>query len=192
MTAFIDWLESAAARDTRVRAVLRRNLAFEPATYPPAFPYVEPFLRDEDSTWRRSVHYLVAALWALHWRQGRVGPPLSIGEAIAHRARQQHSRDQLDKGDSSTERRFVALLDADADQLAHRLRQVVALLADETLDFKALLTDLLGWRDPRKLRQQQWARDFYRTLGAGTAADTPDTPSAKPSESEANTQGEAA
>lgn len=173
MTAFIDWLQRSCERDTRVRAVLRRSLAFDPGTHPPAYPYVEPFLQDDGSAWRRHAHYIVAALWALHWRQDRSGPDLPIGRAIAQHAEKHHTREQLGKGDSSTERRFVALLDADADQLPHRLRQMVALLKDETLDFDTLLPDLLRWNDPRKPVQQQWARDFYRALALEDASETP-------------------
>jgi CRISPR system Cascade subunit CasB len=172
MTAFIDWLQRSSERDTRVRAVLRRSLAFDPGTHPPAYPYVEPFLQDDDTPWRRGAHYIVGGLWALHWRQDRSGPALPIGRAIARYAQLHHTREQLDKGDSSTERRFVALLDADAGQLPHRLRQMVALLKDETLDFGALLPDLLRWHDPRKPVQQQWARDFYRAPAPEAASDT--------------------
>lgn len=186
MTTFIDWLQSCSERDTRVRAVLRRSLAFDPGIHAPAYPYVERFLPDAASAWRRNTHYLVAALWALHWREDRSGPPLGIGRAVADHARKHHA--QLDKGDSSTERRFVALLDADAEQLPHRLRQMVALLKDETLDFETLLRDLLRWNEAHKPAQQQWARDFYRALGPETTADNPSDPS---SGTAATHQGEA-
>ncbi len=56
----------------------------------------------------------------------------------------------------------INLLDADRDQLPHRLRQMIALLKDYDLDFEALLTGLLSWEDDRKRTQNQWARDFYR------------------------------
>lgn len=171
MSRFIEWLESANARDTRVRAVLRRGLAFEPGTYPPAFPWVEPFLADDGSGWRRAAHYLVAALWAAHWKEGRSGEPLPLGRAVAQHARQRHTREQLDSGASSTERRFVTLLDSDADQLGHRLRQMVALLKDERLDFGALLGDLLRWHAAHKPVQQQWARDYYRALRPHSVTD---------------------
>lgn len=164
MTAFLDWLENLNERDTRVRAVLRRSLAFAPGAFPAAFPYVEPFLKDDSPHWRRQAHYLVAALWAAHWKEGRQGPALPIGEAAARHALTQHTREQLVKGTSSTERRFIALLDADREQLPHRLRQMVALLKEQTLDFGALLTDLLRWQDERKPTQNAWARQFYRTL----------------------------
>lgn len=156
MSAYLDWLDEINKRDARVRAVLRRSLAFDPGAFPAAYPYIEPFLKEDDSHWRRRVHYLVAALWASHWKTGRDGVSLPIGKAAA--------RHQLATESASTERRFIALLDADADELPYRLRQMVALLKDQTIDFSALLTDLLRWQSPDKRIQNQWARQFYRSL----------------------------
>lgn len=160
MSAFLEWLESLNEKDTRVRAELRRSLAFAPGAFPAAFPYVEPFLKEDSGNWRREVHYLVAALWAMHWREGRHGPVMPIGRAAALH--------QLKSGSASTERRFIALLDAAPDQLPHRLRQIIALLREETIDFDALLGDLLRWRDEQKRSQNAWARDFYRALNRET------------------------
>src|SRR4051794_2324134 len=122
MTAFIDWLERLNESETRVRAILRRSLSFDPAAFVPAYPYVEPFLQKEQDGWRRQAHYLVAGLWAGHWRDGRPGKRLGLPTAAAaHMAA---------TGSASIERRFISLLDADIDQLPHRLRQMVALLRD--------------------------------------------------------------
>ncbi len=164
MSAFLEWLEELNKRDTRVRAVLRRSLAFAPGAHFDALRYVEPFLKGDTPEWRRRAHYLVAALWAAHWKDGRPGPALPIGEAAAHYAMSRHTREQLAAGASSTERRFIALLDADPEQLPHRLRQMVMLLKEQTLDFGALLDDLLWWQDERKCTQNKWARQFYRAL----------------------------
>lgn len=172
MSAYLDWLEKLNERDSRVRAVLRRSLAFDPGTFPAAYPYVEPFLKDQDSHWRRQAHYLVAALWAAHWKAGRTDSALPIGEAIARYAMAHHTPEQLKNGAFSTERRFIALLDANADELPHRLRQMVALLKEHSIDFEALLKDLLRWHGPEKRIQNQWARQFYRTLHKDT--DLPD------------------
>ena len=160
MSAYLEWLEDLNKRDSRVRAVLRRSLAFDPGAFPAAYPYVEPFLKDEDSHWRRQVHYLVAALWATHWKAARTGTALPIGVVVA-----QH---QLMSGSASTERRFIALLDADTDELPYRLRQMVDLLKDQAIDFGALLADLLRWHAPDKRIQNQWARQFFRTLQKDT------------------------
>jgi CRISPR system Cascade subunit CasB len=81
---------------------------------------------------------------------------MSIGRACANH--------QATSGSTSTERRFITLLDADRDQLPHRLRQMIALLKEQIIDFDALLKGLLYWNDAQKRTQNAWARDFYRTL----------------------------
>lgn len=160
MSEFIEWLEDLNEKDTKVRAVLRRSLAFAPGKCFKAFPYVEPFVKDEGNSWRRETHYLVAGLWASHWSEGRIGMPIGIGEACAK------YRDESNS--SSIERRFINLLDSDREQLAHRLRQMVALLKKHNLDFSMMLWDedkkvgLLSWNDEQKRTQTEWARDFYR------------------------------
>lgn len=153
MSGFIDWLEKLNDKDSKVRAVLRRSLAFDPGCFPSAYPYVEPFVKDEDIFWRREMHYLVAGLWALHWREGLSGTLIPIGKAS--------SDYQQASGSTSTERRFIALLDADRDQLPYRLRQMVALLKEYPIDFDALLNGLLYWNDDQKRTHNKWARDFY-------------------------------
>jgi CRISPR system Cascade subunit CasB len=157
MSGFIDWLEKLNKSDTKVKAVLRRSLAFDPGEFVRAFPYVEPRVKEEDgNSWRRKTHYLVAGLWAAHWREGRTGVPMSIGSVCADY--------QKRSGSTSTERRFITLLDSDQDQLPHRLRQMVALLKEQPIDFEKLLTGILDWNNDQKRTQNTWARDFYRNL----------------------------
>lgn len=160
MNGFIEWLEGLNEKDTKVRAVLRRSLAFDPGKYTPAYPYVEPFLNDEGNFWRRDMFYLIAGLWANHWRVGRTGVPMTLGKACAAY--------QVASGSTSTERRFINLLDADIDQLPHRLRQMVALLNEQAIDFGDLLNKLFYWNDDQKRTQTIWARDFYRNLDHNT------------------------
>lgn len=155
MSGFIEWLEDLNKKDNKLRAVLRRSLAFDPGTFTPAYPYVEPFVKAEDNSWRRRMLYLVAGIWAAHWREGRTGVPMPIGKASAAY--------QVVSGSTSIERRFITLLDADPDQLPHRLRQMMALLKDQSIDFDELLKGLLYWNDERKRTQNAWARDFYRS-----------------------------
>jgi len=164
MSGLIAWLEKLNESDTKVRAVLRRSLAFDPGQYIPAFPYVEPFLRGEQEGWQRDVHYLVASLWAAHWRQGRASAAQPLAKACAAH--------QIKSGSASTERRFINLLDADRDQLPHRLRQMVALLNEQPIDFERLLADLLDWHRDDKRTQNAWAREFYRTLNSQTQPET--------------------
>lgn len=163
MSGFIEWLESLNEKDTKVRAVLRRSLAFDPGRFVPAYPYIEPFVKDEGNSWRREIYYLVAGLWAAHWHEGRVEHPMSLGKACAAH--------QAASGSANTERRFITMLDADPDQLPHRLRQMIALLKEQTIDFEALLRGLLYWNDDQKRTQNAWARDFYRNLHHETGTD---------------------
>lgn len=155
MSGFIDWLESLNQRDRKVRAVLRRSLSFEPGTYPAVYPYVEPFLVMDGNPWRRKIHYLVAGLWAQHLREGQ-GEGNPLGKAAALHMNEKQSR--------STESRFVALLDSDEDQLPYRLRQMLALLKDESIDFESVLRGLLFWDSETRRTQIDWSKDFYRTL----------------------------
>lgn len=156
MNGFIEWLEGLNEKDTKVRAVLRRSLAFDPGKFTPAYPYVEPFVKDEENIWRRDMFYLVAGLWASHWRAGRVGVPMPLGKACAAY--------QDEKKSTSTERRFITLLDADTDQLPHRMRQMITLLKEQSIDFDDLLKGLLYWNDDQKRTQNAWARVFYKSL----------------------------
>ncbi len=174
MSGFIEWLEGRNAKDTKVRAVLRRSLAFVPGQYVPAFCYVESFVGDRDSSRRRETLYLVAGLWAAHWREGREGEPLSIGEACAVFDNGRRSKMNSDdrRKVSSAEKRFITLIDSDPDQLPHRLRQMLALLKEQSIDFDALLTGLLYWDDDQKRTQNAWARDFYRNLNHETENQT--------------------
>ncbi|MFH0800038.1 MAG: type I-E CRISPR-associated protein Cse2/CasB [Pseudomonadota bacterium] len=163
MSGFIEWLKIVNEKDTKVRAALRRSLAFDPGTFVPAYPYVEPFIKDADNSWRRQMLYLVAGVWAAHWRKGRSSVQMKIGKAAAT-----HQETSVS---TSTERRFITLLDADPDQLPHRLRQMIALLKEQTIDFDDLLKGLLYWNDDQKRTQNAWARDFYRNLDHETATE---------------------
>ena len=102
------------------------------------------------------MYYLTAGLWAAHWREGHSDGGVSIGKAAALH--------KIASGSESTERRFIALLDADPDQLPQRLRQMVGLLKEQPLDFSALLEGLLRWNYLDKRTQNRWARDYYRTV----------------------------
>jgi len=164
MSGFIGWLERLNENDGKVRSILRRSLAFEPGEYVAAYPYVEPFLKDENSQQRRETFYLVAGIWAAHWREEKGAVLVPIGKACANH--------QNSSGSTSTERRFINLLDADRDQLPHRLRQMIVLLKEQPIDFGHLLKGLQYWSNDQKRTQQEWARDFYRNLNDENSAET--------------------
>ncbi|APD10522.1 type I-E CRISPR-associated protein Cse2/CasB [Thermus brockianus] len=149
-TAFVEWLTALQKGSgwTPARAALRRSLAFPLGTYPPAMPYVEPFVKAEG--WAREAHYLVAGLFAL--KDGAHQGGRSLALALWEAARERDSK--------SVEKRFLALLDADRDQIAFRLRQAVGLV-EGGLDFARLLDDLLDWFHQNRRVQARWAKEYY-------------------------------
>ncbi len=147
---FFQRLAKRCRSDRTVVARLRRSLSFPPGEWPLAFPYVEPFLSERASESRRRAFYLAAGLWASAKERDGSMP---FGRAVGEYMKKMQS--------DSIEKRFMALLDADAEQLPHRLRQMCALLKDFPFDFALLLDGLLFWDFPGKRTQLRWARDFY-------------------------------
>ncbi|MFH1259966.1 MAG: type I-E CRISPR-associated protein Cse2/CasB [Elusimicrobiota bacterium] len=154
MSNMVEFLEGIAKKESKVRAVLKRSLAFEPGLYPPAFPYVEHRLGSNYDNWKRTVFYLVAGLWSLH--RGEVH---GQGQTLSSACKAFYFKSNKS---SSVEKRFIVLLDADDGQLSHRLRQIVALLKEYPIDFDVLLKDLLSWNHPDKWVQIKWAKEFYK------------------------------
>lgn len=159
---FIVHLKRLADSDRGALAVLRRGAGFVPGTYPPAFPYVERFVSDVEHVQgsRRLARYLVATLFALHPKHV---PGTSLAAAFGRLMRERDS--------ASLEKRFVALLGAEPEELPVHLRNVITLLASDGLacDYAALELDLAKWLhsygdQSRDRVRQQWARDFYRAL----------------------------
>ena len=137
--------------DTGALAALRRSLAFEPGTYARSFPYVEPFV--SGNGWPRKAFYLAAGLFAEHQKHQ---PNLSFARVLAEV--------KQEKGSESLEQRFLALLDADEDQITYRLRQNVRLASERPFDWVKFTKDLLNWFHPDRFVQVNWARDYFRGL----------------------------
>ncbi|MBS3934088.1 MAG: type I-E CRISPR-associated protein Cse2/CasB [Truepera sp.] len=154
-------------------------------------PVVEGFLgriQDErEDRWERLVYYLVAGLWAttvssseleqLHQQSEEEAEPTQTEEKpveAGYRRTLGHAIAQLylaRNQSRSIEQRFIALLDADEEQLPYRLRQMMQLVKTEDgirIYWSELLRDLLAWNRERKPVQQKWARAFYRTVSKET------------------------
>lgn len=138
--------------DRGAKAALRRSLAFPPGAWPGAFPYVERWLPVGANRWQRTVYYLVAGLQCLSRSEVTHD---DLGKAV------KSLQDRT--GSSSVEKRFIALLDADEEQLPQRLRQLVTLLSSQGIapDWARLRRHLLAWNHPDRYVQQNWARSFY-------------------------------
>lgn len=153
---FISHLASVC-EDRGARAILRRSAAFAPGEDVRAFPFVEPFLPAEVSESERWAFYLSAMLYALH---GQHQEDRSLAQAFGALWWRNDKRPSLEK-------RFIALLEADADGLAEHLRHAVTLLKEDPFDHAALLSDLRELMKPYATDYQnriraRWARDFYR------------------------------
>lgn len=169
---FISHLQALAERDRGALAALRRSLGFAPGTFAAAMPAVEPFVAQiEEREATRLALYMVAGLFAANPRQ-REGR--SLAQALAEV--------QARRASGSIERRFMALLAADADALPVHLRHLVSLLAaeEQAYDHAQLIADLSRWIDPwrdgeRDRVRQRWARDFYRSAMSDASAPVAET-----------------
>lgn len=201
--AFIRHLGRLAEGDPGKTAILRRSLAYEPGADVRAYPMVEAHVAS-DWPWRRTAYYLVAGLWASvntvsflaraslgedeeepassggaatvsgdeRSADARRGPDRrSFGYAVARLYRQRNRTESI-------EQRFIALLDADEEQLPYRLRQMVQLVKGEDeirIHWAVLLDDVLDWPHEERRVQRRWARAFYREVGAAPVAATVET-----------------
>ncbi|WP_028999894.1 type I-E CRISPR-associated protein Cse2/CasB [Azohydromonas australica] len=167
---FIKHLETLKEHDRGAIAALRRSLSFAPGSYVPAFQSIERFsARNDDTPWRRQALYLTAGLYALH-------PEHAAGQSLAAVL----ARVMLDRKSPSIEKRFLALLATEPEELPDHLRQVVSLLAATKagIDYVELFANLSTWLEPRAFEdrdrlRQRWAKAFYR---AAAPAEKPAEP----------------
>lgn len=91
----------------------------------------------------------------------------SFGESV------RRLRIQLGAGEDSLDKRFVALLDTDMDNLAIPLRGFIQRVASAPktpipVDYRQLLTDLLNWNGDRQTgtlaARRRWARDYWQPV----------------------------
>jgi CRISPR system Cascade subunit CasB len=164
---FVEFLKSLADNGNRgALAALRRGLSSEGASAAGMHRYVAGWLRERDRPWDEQCFYLVAALF------GRYPCTDTPGHNFGGSYRQLH----LKKESESLERRFVALLAADADSVGVHLRHAISLLASEDIavDWAQLLGDLRWWGQPEHRVQRRWAREFWkRAVPGASEADQP-------------------
>jgi CRISPR type I-E-associated protein CasB/Cse2 len=124
------------------------------------FPVLVPLL-PQGRLWPRheTCAYAIAALFAMHpvmWDGVEGGRWRCNFGASMRRLREVTASD-------GPERRMVALLNSDADNLAEHLRRIVALLRSEDVpvDWSQLTYDLLAWNYPSREVQRRWASAFW-------------------------------
>jgi CRISPR system Cascade subunit CasB len=147
---FTAYLRRLQADDHRAAlAKLRRGLGKEPGTVMEMHGLVQPWLPPGLEHRQEDACYLIASLFASHPEPGGRG---SLGSAFA----------RLKKDSDSVEKRFVALLNSDEDDLPSHLRHAVSLLASGRVpvEWARLLYDVQYWGHPDRFVQRQWSRDF--------------------------------
>lgn len=159
--AFVKLLRTLADDEDRgALAALRRSLQDPNGMSAAACPYVVPFLPTREDIERDRAFFLVGALFALHPDAG--GDGVSLGHAF--RAIND-AQEGFGKPDNESLRgRFVALLDAEHEDLPDHLRHAVSLARakGQPLDWLRLLHDVLGWGHPSRHVQHRLARDFWK------------------------------
>lgn len=185
-SAFINYLHSLRDREDRgALAALRRGLGKPPGTVFSMAPYVEPWVAKSSDRDRR-LYYLVATLFASHpgVKRTTIGEEEStdryqrnMGDVFASVARADKRPDEkYEDSVRRTERRFVALLNADSEDFPQHLRHAVSLAKSKGVgvDFAALLSDLRAWDSDSRWVQQRWAASFWgnRSLEVPETTDT--------------------
>lgn len=158
--------------DRATLAALRRGLGNSPGETMEMHPYVAPFTqglrrRQEDA------YYLIAALFGLYpgesWTSSESRLRTNLGASSRWFANESNS--------DSIERRFVALLNAHADDLSEHLRQTISLLKskDIPVDWRQLLRDVINWDDDDRFVQRNWSKAFWGTGVQESSNDTTTT-----------------
>jgi CRISPR system Cascade subunit CasB len=155
--------------DRAALAALRRGLGKQPGEAPQMFPVLIPMLPPGRlSFWDESCAYTVAALFAMHpaiWQEKTNGRRTrNLGASL------RRFRETTDS--EGPERRLVALLNSDREDLAEHLRGVVALLRSEDVrvDWQQLTYDLLAWDRSGREVQRRWATSFWAQVEQSASA----------------------
>ena len=155
---FIRHLFDLSDRDDRgALSELRRSLVSGNDVL--ATRHVLPWLGGQVGARRESVALLVAGLFALHDVK-TLEPERESGRNFGHSmGRVWHAQDKR----LSTEQRFVALLNARAEDLPYYMRQAVSLVAsyETPVDWAQLYRDLCNWSHSDRFVQRKWARAFW-------------------------------
>jgi len=155
-----DWEEAFAVRlarlvdgqDRAALAALRRGLGKAPGEAPEMFPLVVPWIPAGFRPADEEAVYLVASLVGFH-------PARITGLNLAaswHRASLESA---------SSEAQFVAVLNADREDLAPHLRRMIGILRAHGVpwDWAQLIRDLRRWEHPRRVVQRRWASAYWGT-----------------------------
>ncbi len=166
---FISYLCDLAQRDDRaVLAHLRRGLGKEPGTCAETYPYVVPWIPNEAGVRTQNNYYVISALFAMH--PDHSDETDSLGATLRTLAKKTDS-------DASTERRFVAMLNAHGDDLPEHLRHTISRVRAEGIpvNYDQLMLHLNHWDHDSRWVQKRWASDFWAAQPGTSEEETNET-----------------
>jgi len=148
----ITYLKNLEKRQDRAAlANLRRGLGKSPKTAMEMFPYLGQFLSFETKPRYENAVFIIAALFAYYPdAAGNIG---NLGASLR----------QLKDESDSIEKRFVALLGAEAEDLPYYLRQIIGLLKakEVAVNWEQLFKDVQNWNNDKRFVQRKWAERFW-------------------------------
>lgn len=161
---FIEYLELLAeGKNLAALANLRRGLGKSPKSSLEMYPYLDQFLSEKSegkkpNYKRENAVFIVAPLFAYYWKaQTNIK---DLGASLLKYQKETES--------DSVEKRFVALLNAEAGELPDYLRQIVGLLKSKEIavNWEQLFTDVQYWEASNNNSkyesvQRKWARSFW-------------------------------
>jgi len=148
----IRYLKNLEKRQNRAAlANLRRGLGKPPKTSMEMYPYLGQFLSHETKPHYENAVFIVAALFAYY--PDAPGNAGNLGASLR----------QLKDDSDSIEKRFVALLNAEIEDLPYYLRQIVGLLKSKEIavNWQTLFEDVQLWSNHNRRVQTRWARSFW-------------------------------
>ena len=151
-------------QDRAALANLRRGLGKPPKSVMEMYPYLGQFLSSEPRPRYESAIFIVAALFAYYPdAPGNIG---NLGTSLRELSdRDKKNRLASERVSKSLERRFVVLLNAEADDLPHYLRQIVGLLKSAEkpipINWNQLFKDIQNWNHDARFVQKKWAEKFW-------------------------------
>lgn len=168
---YLTTLADESDRDRGKLAALRRGLGEPDGWHPQLANVVNPYIHDVPDR-MTPMFYQVAALFGLHPVTRRSGEGTSgrfVERSFTH-ALHQHALQRSREGGGSIEdmkkpldRRVMALLNADREDLFHHLRYATSLLrgSDIPVDWVQLIIDLDRWDLPDREVQRRWSRAWW-------------------------------
>ncbi len=168
---WICYLSRRVEEDRGALATLRRGLGQTPGSVPDMFRYIIPLLPQEafPGSWTERSYYLIASLYALHPESKSSG---NLGEHFAA------NLDPNPDHNAAIERRFVALLTSDPEDLHIYLRQAISFLKSKDekghVNWHQLMWDLLQLGNPESAPrvQKRWANQFWRRISTESDSTT--------------------